>query len=83
VRNPVSNIVLVAVTLVLLGASTAFPQASITGVIEGRLTDLHGNVVLAAQVKLSDPARGPVAPAQSPARRVAFALPGFRRAPSS
>ena len=75
-RFSFSNSFHVAVTIVLLTASSAFPQASITGVVEGRLTDLHGNVVLAAQVRLSDPAGGFLAPAQSPNTEGRFRFAG-------
>jgi outer membrane receptor protein involved in Fe transport len=67
---------LVALTTVLLTISAAFPQASITGVVEGRLTDAQGNLVLAGQVTLSDPAGGFVAPAQSPSAEGRFRFAG-------
>jgi hypothetical protein len=76
VSDSCSNITFVAVAIVLLTASATFPQASITGVIEGRLTDAQGNVVLAAQVRLSDPARGLIAPAQSPGGEGRFRFAG-------
>ena len=64
-RTSLFNSLLVVVTIALLTASAAFPQANITGVVEGRITDANGNVVLAGQVNLSKPAGGFVAPAQS------------------